>query len=77
MTGPGTNWVDEALREHEEHAAAEEAAARDAGAGDAGAGDAGGAARAARRDATPSDREQQVLDRIDRARRRRPRIREE
>ena len=77
MTGRGTNWVDEALREHEEHAAAEEAAARNADAGDAGAGDAGGAARAARRDATPSDREQQVLDRIDRARRRRPRIREE
>src|SRR6185312_3489053 len=72
MTGRGTNWVDEALREHEEHAAAEEA-----GAGDAGAGDACGAARAARRDATPSDREHQVLDRIDRARRRRPRIREE
>jgi len=77
MTGRGTNWVDEALREHEEHAAAEEAAARNADAGDAGTGDAGGAARAAGRDATPSDREQQVLDRIDRARRRRPRIREE
>jgi len=68
MTGRGTNWVDEALREHEEHTAAEQAAAGDAGAGDAGAGG---------RAAAPSDREQQVLDRIDRARRRRPRIREE
>src|SRR5213080_549821 len=76
MTGRGTNWVDEALREHEDHTAAEQAATTDAataGAGDAGAGDAGAAARAA----APSDREQQVLDRIDRARRRRPRIREE
>src|SRR5258705_4067868 len=83
MTGRGTNWVDEALREHEEHTAAEQAAVRDAdaGAADAGAADAGAAdARAAgtaARAATPSDREQQVLDRIDRARRRRPRIREE
>src|SRR5881394_2147922 len=92
MTGRGANWVDEALREHEEHAAAEEAAAEevaagdagagdagagDAGAGDAGAGDAGTASRTAGRAGTPSDREQQVLDRIDRARRRRPRIREE
>ena len=71
MTGRGTNWVDEALREHEEHTAAEQTAARDAAT--AGAGDAGAATRAA----APSDREQQVLDRIDRARRRRPRIREE
>src|SRR6266576_1373097 len=88
MTGRGTNWVDEALREHEEHTAAEQAAARDAdagaadaGAADAGAADAGAAdaaaAGTAARAATPSDREQQVLDRIDRARRRRPRIREE
>jgi len=87
MTGRGANWVDEALREHEEHAAAEEAAAEevaagdagagDAGAGDAGAGDAGAASRTAGRAGTPSDREQQVLDRIERARRRRPRIREE
>src|SRR6266516_7915683 len=87
MTGRGTNWVDEALREHEEHtaaeqvaaeeAAAEEAAARDPGAVDAAAGDAGAASRTAGRAGTPSDREQQVLDRIDRARRRRPRIREE
>src|SRR5262249_8760433 len=61
-TGRGTNWVDEALREHEEHAAAERAAAAPGPAGPA---------------AAPSDREQQVLDRIDRARRRRPRIREE
>src|SRR5213595_2875962 len=78
MTGRGTNWVDEALRDHAEHTAAEQADAGDAGSGDAGAeaagiGDAGTGARAA----SPSDREQQVLDRIDRARRRRPRIREE
>jgi hydrogenase expression/formation protein HypE len=87
MTGRGTNWVDEALREHEEHTAAEQAATRDAdagaadaGAADAGAADAGAAgtvARSAGPPATPSDREQQVLDRIDRARRRRPRVREE
>jgi hydrogenase expression/formation protein HypE len=59
MTGRGTNWVDEALREHEEHTATERASA------------------ASRQADTPSDREQQVLDRIDRARRRRPRVREE
>jgi hydrogenase expression/formation protein HypE len=76
MTGRRTNWVGEARREHEEHTAAEEAAAEEA-AGDAGAGDAGAASRTAGRAGTPSDREQQVLDRIDRARRRRPRIREE
>jgi hydrogenase expression/formation protein HypE len=77
MTGRGTNWVDEALREHEEHTAAEQAATRDADAGDADAGAAGTVARSAGPPATPSDREQQVLDRIDRARRRRPRVREE
>jgi hydrogenase expression/formation protein HypE len=62
MTGRGANWVDEALREHEEHTAAEQAAA---------------VSRPARQADTPSDREQQVLDRIARARRRRPRVREE
>src|SRR5256886_16994783 len=83
MTGRGTNWVDEALRDHAEHTAAEQADARDADAGGAGAGDAGaeaagiGDAGTGARAASPSDREQQVLDRIDRARRRRPRIREE
>jgi hydrogenase expression/formation protein HypE len=77
MTGRGTNWVDEALREHEEHTAAEQAATRDADAGAADAGAAGTVARSAGPPATPSDREQQVLDRIDRARRRRPRVREE
>jgi hypothetical protein len=50
-TGRGT-WVDQALREHEEHAAPEHAGPQPAAA---------------------SDREQQVLDRIDKARRRRPR----
>ncbi|HXZ69842.1 MAG TPA: hypothetical protein VEH31_03090, partial [Streptosporangiaceae bacterium] len=67
MTGRGTNWVDEALREHAEHAAAEHADAEHADAASRPAGQAG----------ATSDREQQVLDRIDRARRRRPRIREE
>ena len=64
MTGTGTGrgtWVDQALREHEEHAGHEHAGPQPHGA-------AGSAA---------SDREQQVLDRIDRARRRRPRVREE
>ena len=71
MTSRGTNWVDEALRAHEEHAATEEAAAeeeaagrnaagRDAAGGGAGAGDAGAASRTAGRAGTPSDREQQV-----------------
>src|SRR6266487_1812876 len=67
MTGRGANWVDEALREHEEHTAAEHeehTAAEHAAAAAPPAG-------------RPSDREQQVLDRIDRARRRRPRVREE
>src|SRR5215467_14772420 len=69
MTGSGTNWVDEALREHEEHAAAEHRAAEH-GAAEHGA-------VASRQAGTASEREQQVLDRIDKARRRRPRIREE
>jgi hydrogenase expression/formation protein HypE len=47
-----SNWVENALREHEEHGAP-------SGQGQV------------------SDREQQVLDRIDRARRRRPKVREE
>jgi hydrogenase expression/formation protein HypE len=48
-------WVDQALREHEEHTGP-----------------------AISRPATPAgEREQQVLDRIDRARKRRPKIREE
>ncbi len=56
MSDQGT-WVDQALREHEEHAQEEHAgAARPGG---------------------TSDREQHVLDRIDRARRRRPKVREE
>jgi hydrogenase expression/formation protein HypE len=46
-----SNWIDDALKEHEEHEK------RDSG--------------------QVSDREQAVLDRIDRARRRRPRVREE
>ena len=54
MTDRGT-WVDEALREHEEHAGP----------------------AAARPGSTGPEREQQVLDRIDRARRRKARVREE
>ena len=53
--GPRAGWVDEALREHEEHT---------------------GAAMSRPKTAAP-EREQQVLDRIDKARRRRPKIREE
>ena len=63
-------WVDEALREHDEHERLETAAAGASGAADAS--DAAG-----RRQLPLADREQQVLDRIDRARRRRPRVREE
>ena len=64
MTGTGTgpgSWVDQALRDHEEHAAAEHAGPQSRGA----------------QPGAASDREQQVLDRIDRARRRRPKVREE
>ena len=51
----GASWVDQALREHEEHTGS-----------------------AISRPTTPaSEREQQVLDRIDRARKRRPKVREE
>jgi hydrogenase expression/formation protein HypE len=51
----GAPWVNQALREHEEHTGS-----------------------AISRPTTPaSEREQQVLDRIDRARKRRPKIREE
>ena len=59
-------WIDEALREHAQHEQAEQLdAAREApGPGN-------------RRQLPLADREQQVLDRIDRARRRRPRVREE
>jgi hydrogenase expression/formation protein HypE len=54
-------WVDEALREHAQHERLEAEAA--------------GGRRGHSHDT--ADREQQVLDRIDRARRRRPRVREE
>ena len=51
----GASWVNQALREHEEHTGP-----------------------AISRPTTPaSEREQQVLDRIDRARKRRPKVREE
>jgi hydrogenase expression/formation protein HypE len=57
----GAGWVDEALREHAEHERLEAEAAT--------------GRRGHSHDQT--DREQQVLDRIDRARRRRPKVREE
>ena len=57
-------WIGEALREHAEHAEHERLEV-----------DAGGRRQLPLAD--PVDREQQVLDRIDRARRRRPRVREE
>jgi hydrogenase expression/formation protein HypE len=64
--GGGSSWIDEALREHD-HAEAETAHPE--------------AARPADPRGRPvlpmAERERQVLDRIDRARRRRPRVREE
>jgi hydrogenase expression/formation protein HypE len=65
--GGRASWVDEALREHDQHEADEAAAA--------GAGSRHG--RGEPHQAPVGDREQQVLDRIDRARRRRPKVREE
>jgi hydrogenase expression/formation protein HypE len=69
-------WIADALREHEVHERQEEQAAGGH------SHDAGRAARVedgpGRRTPLPmADREQQVLDRIDRARRRRPKVREE
>ena len=61
MTAGERSWVDQALHEHDEHARLDELE-RDA---------------AGRRQLPLADPEQQVLDRIDRARRRRPRVREE
>jgi hydrogenase expression/formation protein HypE len=58
---PG-GWIEQALAEHEEHEGRSGRGARP---------------EAGRDTAGVSDREQQVLDRIDRARRRRPKVREE
>jgi hydrogenase expression/formation protein HypE len=63
--GGRASWVEEALREHDQHEADEAA----------GAGSRHG--RGEPHQAPVGDREQQVLDRIDRARRRRPKVREE
>ncbi len=72
---PGNaGWVEQALREHEEAERRESEAAR---ARDHSHGELSGATEAAGRRPPAGDREQQVLDRIDRARRRRPRVREE
>jgi hydrogenase expression/formation protein HypE len=59
-----TGWIADALREQDEHAERGEHTARPAGHDHSA-------------DRPPADREQQVLDRIERARRRRPRVREE
>jgi hydrogenase expression/formation protein HypE len=61
--GGRSGWVAEALREHEELQDGERPAPAEAAPAD--------------RRPPPADREQQVLDRIDRARRRRPKVREE
>jgi len=66
-------WIDEALREHAQHEQTEHEQLAPAGQPDA----AGPGNRRQLPLAEPVDREQQVLDRIDRARRRRPRVREE
>jgi hydrogenase expression/formation protein HypE len=66
MTAEGTGWVAEALREHDEQELAEQDA-----------GHSHGELAQDRRRQPAADREQQVLDRIDRARRRRPKVREE
>jgi hydrogenase expression/formation protein HypE len=78
-------WIAEALREHEEHEQQEQAGAAQAGAAQPAVGQTGRPAgdhthdggRVERRTLPMADREQQVLDRIDRARRRRPKVREE
>src|SRR5580658_3762885 len=59
--GDQRSWVDQALHEHDEHERLDELERETGG----------------RRQLPVTDREQQVLDRIDRARRRRPRVREE
>jgi hydrogenase expression/formation protein HypE len=61
--GGRSGWVAEALREHEELQDGERPAPAEPAVAD--------------RRPPPADREQQVLDRIDRARRRRPKVREE
>jgi hydrogenase expression/formation protein HypE len=76
-------WIAEALREHEEHERREQedvAGAQQPGAAQTGRppGDhTHDKGRVERRTLPMADREQQVLDRIDRARRRRPKVREE
>jgi hydrogenase expression/formation protein HypE len=72
--GVGGSWIDEALREHD-HAEAAEAARP--GVGGPGPGGAEPADPRGRPVLPMAERERQVLDRIDRARRRRPRVREE
>src|SRR5271165_7182348 len=71
-------WIDEALREHAQHEQAEHEQAEHEQAEHEQLDAAQEAPDAAGRRQLPlADREQQVLDRIDRARRRRPRVREE
>jgi hydrogenase expression/formation protein HypE len=88
--GGAGGWIAEALREHEEHERREAASAELASTGLASTGLASTGqtdrpagdhthdrGRVERRTLPMADREQQVLDRIDRARRRRPKVREE
>jgi hydrogenase expression/formation protein HypE len=65
-SGGRSGWVEEALREHDRQEADESSAAAGTRHG-----------RADPHQGPVGDREQQVLDRIDRARRRRPKVREE
>jgi hypothetical protein len=79
-------WIAEALREHEEHERRERelSGAEQPGTGQPGAAQTGRPSgdhshdrgRVERRTLPMADREQQVLDRIDRARRRRPKVRQ-
>jgi hydrogenase expression/formation protein HypE len=71
-------WIAEALREHEEHERSEHERSSPRGhSHDAGRAPSAADGPGRRRELPMADREQQVLDRIDRARRRRPKVREE
>ena len=71
--GGAGGWIAEALREHEQQERAEALTQTDRPPG----GHSHDRGRVERRRLPVADREQQVLDRIDRARRRRPKVREE
>jgi len=69
--GAGGGWIEQALREHEEAGRSEPSPAESSPA------ESSPAEPGGRRVLPVADRERQVLERIDRARRRRPRVREE